>query len=91
MKISNLTVLLLVSAAAAGGYLVSQKENRQLRHHLANLCGEENNTRIELEIISDNIKNAGKKAGIDYLDFAANNLKQKAQALTEARRENCDA
>lgn len=78
-----------MAAAAAGGYLVSLKENRQLSNHLSNVCREENNTRIELEIISDNIKNAGKKAGIDYLDFAANNLKQKALALTKSGKENC--
>ena len=78
-----------MTAAATGGYLVSLKENRQLNHHLASVCREENNTRIELEIISDNIKSAGKKAGIDYLDFAANNLKQRARALTESTKENC--
>lgn len=80
---------MLMATSAVGGYLISLKENRQLSNHLASVCREENTTRIELEIISDNIKSAGKKAGIDYLDFAAGNLKQRARSLTESRKENC--
>lgn len=88
MKISNLAVLLLASAAA-GGYLASHKKDQQLHEKINELCMMAGSTQMGLNFMEGDIENANKEFKIEYLDFVATDLKQKAFELQKIKKKNC--